>query len=109
MCGGGPRYPEPLTAAELAADTNNRFENPISGVSAPSWKPDEVKKEKAEIAAEEAAAKAAAQLRTDAAETIPRRSGGGKYTMKKDSTGRIRRMKTSSYRKSLRAKARKKK
>ena len=76
MCGGGPRYPEPLTAAELAADTNNRFENPISGVSAPSWKPDEVKKEKAEIAAEEAAAKASAQLRTDAAETIPRRSGG---------------------------------
>ena len=33
-------------------------------------------------------------------------TGGGKYTMKKDSTGRIRKMKTSTYRKSLRSKAR---
>ena len=32
-------------------------------------------------------------------------TGGGKYTMKKDSTGRIRKMKTSTYRKSLRSKA----
>jgi len=33
-------------------------------------------------------------------------TGRGKYTMKKDSTGRIRKMKTSTYRKSLRSKAR---
>ena len=33
-------------------------------------------------------------------------TGGGKYTMKKDSTGRIRKMKTSTYRKSLRSRAR---
>tara|TARA_Y100000816_G_C25680857_1_gene360532 strand:- start:213 stop:530 length:318 start_codon:yes stop_codon:yes gene_type:complete len=33
-------------------------------------------------------------------------TGGGKYTMKRDSTGRIRKMKTSTYRKSLRSKAR---
>lgn len=36
-------------------------------------------------------------------------TGGGKYTMKKDSTGRIRKMKTSTYRKSLRSKAKSKK
>ena len=34
---------------------------------------------------------------------------GGKYTIKKDSTGRLRKMKTSTYRKSLRNKARKSK
>jgi hypothetical protein len=33
-------------------------------------------------------------------------TGGGKYTMKRDSTGRIRKMKTSTYRKSLRSRAR---
>ena len=31
-------------------------------------------------------------------------TGGGKYTMKKDSTGKITKMKTSTYRKSLRNK-----
>tara|TARA_Y100000289_G_scaffold17853_1_gene17051 strand:- start:192 stop:506 length:315 start_codon:yes stop_codon:yes gene_type:complete len=36
-------------------------------------------------------------------------TSGGKYTMKKDSTGRIRKMKTSTYRKSLRSKAKSKK
>jgi hypothetical protein len=33
-------------------------------------------------------------------------TGGGKYTMKKDSTGKISKMKTSTYRKSLRNKGR---
>ena len=66
--------PKPVTRAEMEAATDNRFENPNSGVSAPSWKPDEVKKEKAEIAAEEAAAKAAA-ARVSSTEVVPRSSG----------------------------------
>ena len=48
--------PKPITREEMEAATDNRFENPKSGVSAPSWKPDKVKTEKAEIAAEETAA-----------------------------------------------------
>ena len=41
-------------------------------------------------------------------ELLTKPKSGGKYTMKKDSTGRIRKMKTSTYRKSLRNKAKKK-
>ena len=47
MCsGGGGSMPKPVTRAEMEAATDNRFESPNSGVSAPSWKPEEVKKEK---------------------------------------------------------------
>lgn len=60
MCGGGPRYPEPLTAEQMAADTDNPYENPGSGVAAPDWKPEDVKKEKEARAAKKAAEKAAA-------------------------------------------------
>ena len=42
-------------------------------------------------------------------ELLTKPKSGGKYTIKKDSTGRIRKMKTSTYRKSLRDKARKSK
>ena len=42
-------------------------------------------------------------------ELLTKPKSGGKYTIKKDSTGRIRKMKTSTYRKSLRSKARKSK
>ena len=41
-------------------------------------------------------------------ELLTKPKSGGKYTIKKDSTGRIRKMKTSTYRKSLRNKAKKK-
>ena len=95
--------PKPVTREELEAATDNRFENPNSGVSAPSWKPDEVAKEKEEIAAEEAAAKAAA-AQVSSTEVVPRSSGGGKYTIKKKPGGGYTKMKTSTYRKSLRAK-----
>ena len=109
MCsGGGGSMPKPVTRAEMEAATDNRFENPNSGVSAPSWKPDKVKTEKAEIAAEEAAAKAAA-AQVSSTEVVPRSSGGGKTTIRKKPGGGYTKMKTSTYRKSLRAKARKKK
>ena len=55
MCGGGPRYPEPLTAEEMLADTNNPYKNP-SGYSAPRWKPEEFKKEQDIALAKERAA-----------------------------------------------------
>ena len=42
-------------------------------------------------------------------ELLTKPKSGGKYTIKKDSTGRLRKMKTSTYRKSLRSKARKSK
>ena len=42
-------------------------------------------------------------------ELLSKPKSGGKYTIKKDSTGRLRKMKTSDYRKSLRNKARKSK
>ena len=42
-------------------------------------------------------------------ELLSKPKSGGKYTIKKDSTGRLRKMKTSTYRKSLRNKARKSK
>ena len=42
-------------------------------------------------------------------ELLSKPKSGGKYTIKKDSTGRLRKMKTSTYRKSLRSKARKSK
>ena len=42
-------------------------------------------------------------------ELLTKPKSGGKYTIKKDSTGRLRKMKTSTYRKSLRNKARKSK
>ena len=41
-------------------------------------------------------------------ELLTKPKSGGKYTIKKDSTGRLRKMKTSTYRKSLRNKAKKK-
>ena len=83
MCGGNNQpMPKPLTRAEMEAATDNPFENPNSGVSAPSWKPDEVKKEKAEIAAEEAAAKAAA-AKVSSTEVVPR-SGGRMGVVKRN-------------------------
>ena len=42
-------------------------------------------------------------------ELLTKQKSGGKYTIKKDSTGRLRKMKISTYRKSLRNKARKSK
>jgi hypothetical protein len=57
MGGGGSQEVKPLTQEEIIENTNNPFKNPGSGVSAPSWKPDEVKKEKAEIEAQKAANK----------------------------------------------------
>ena len=42
-------------------------------------------------------------------ELLTKSKSGGRYTIKKDSTGRLRKMKTSTYRKSLRSKARSKK
>ena len=85
MCalGGNQQMPKTLTREEMIAKTDNRFENPVSGVSAPSWKPDEVKAEKAEIAAEEAAAKAAERLKADTAEVTPRGGGGIKTSQQK--------------------------
>jgi hypothetical protein len=106
MGGGGSSNVKPLTREEMKKDTDNPFENPVSGVSAPSWKPDEVKKEKAEIEAQ----KAADKLKVDTAEVTPRASssGGGKYTMTKKPGGGYSKVKTSTHRKSLRSKARKK-
>ena len=83
MLGGNQPMPKTLTREEMEAKTDNRFENPVSGVSAPSWKPDEVKAEKAEIAAEEAAAKAAERLKADTAEVTPRGGGGIKTSQQK--------------------------
>ena len=74
--------PKPVTRAEMEAATDNRFENPNSGVSTPSWKPDKVKTEKAEIAAEEAAAKAAA-AQVSSTEVVPR-SGGRMGVVKRN-------------------------
>tara|TARA_R100000278_G_C5374669_1_gene130279 strand:+ start:291 stop:575 length:285 start_codon:yes stop_codon:yes gene_type:complete len=83
MLGGNQQMPKTLTAAEMEEKTKNRFENPVSGVSAPSWKPEAVKAEKAEIAAEEAAAKAAEKLKADTAEVTPRGSGTQGLSKKK--------------------------
>ena len=91
MCalGGNQPMPKTLTREEMIAKTDNRFENPESGVSAPSWKPDAVKAEKAEIAAEEAAAKAAAEkARVDTAEVTPRGGGGIKTSQQKANLSR---------------------
>ena len=82
MLGGNQPMPKTLTREEMEAKTDNRFENPVSGVSAPSWKPDEVKAEKAEIAEEEAA-KAAERLKADTAEVTPRGSGTQGLSKKK--------------------------
>ena len=82
MLGGNQPMPKTLTREEMEAKTDNPFENPVSGVSAPSWKPDEVKKEKAEIAAEEAAAKAAA-AKVSSTEVVPR-SGGRMGVVKRN-------------------------
>ena len=39
MCGGGGGpMPKPLTKEEMIEATDNPFENPVSGVTAPSWK-----------------------------------------------------------------------
>ena len=74
MCGGGSPPPvKPLTREEMREMTDNPFENPNSGVSAPSWKPDEVEAEKAAIEAK----KASDKLRVDTAEVTPRASSGG--------------------------------
>ena len=88
MLGGNQPMPKTLTREEMEAKTDNPFENPVSGVSAPSWKPDEVKAEKAEIAAEEAAAKAADKLRVDTAEVTPRGGGGIKTSQQKANLSR---------------------
>ena len=41
MCGGrGGPMPKPLTKEEMIEATDNPFENPVSGVTAPSWKTD---------------------------------------------------------------------
>ena len=71
MCGGrGPEMPKPLTKAEMVKATDNRFENPESGVTAPSWKPDEVTKEKAEIEAAKV---------VDTVEVTPRKSSNKRF------------------------------
>ena len=103
MCGGGGGpMPKPLTKEEMIEATDNKFENPVSGVTAPSWKEGAVADEKAAMKAAEAAA-----VKTDTAEVTPRSSsssGGGKYTIRKKPGGGYTKMKTSTYRKSLRAK-----
>ena len=72
MCGGGgQKMPKPLTKEEMIEATDNPFENPVSGVTAPSWKPQEVADEKK---AREALK--IAETRTDTAEVTPRSSGG---------------------------------
>ena len=72
MCGGGGGpMPKPLTKEEMIEATDNPFENPDSGVTAPSWKPDAVADEKK---AREALK--IAETRTDTAEVTPRSSGG---------------------------------
>ena len=72
MCGGGGGpMPKPLTKEEMIKATDNPFENPVSGVTAPSWKPQEV--------ADEKKAKEAlkiVQTKTDTAEVTPRSSSG---------------------------------
>ena len=41
MCGGGGGpMPKPLTKEAMIKATDNPFENPVSGVTAPSWKTD---------------------------------------------------------------------
>ena len=75
MCalgGGGGKMVQPLTREEIERKTDNPFENPNSGVSAPSWKPNEVQEEKAAIEAK----KASDKLKVDTAEVTPRASGG---------------------------------
>ena len=49
MGGGGGSNPKPLTQEEMTKMTNNPFQNPNSGVSAPSWKPKKVKEEKEKL------------------------------------------------------------
>jgi hypothetical protein len=73
MGGGGSPPVKPLTREEMVEMTDNPFENPNSGVAAPSWKPDEVEAEKAAIEAK----KASDKLRVDTAEVTPRASSGG--------------------------------
>ena len=38
MLGGQAQMPKPLTKEELLKDTDNPYENPISGTDVPSWK-----------------------------------------------------------------------
>jgi len=45
MCGGSPPQPEPLTKEELEADTDNPYENPVSGEEEPSWKKEKPEEE----------------------------------------------------------------
>ena len=47
MCGGGGggQPQEPLTREELERDTDNPYENPVSGEEKPSWKVDQEKPE----------------------------------------------------------------
>tara|TARA_R100000278_G_C5463318_1_gene161720 strand:- start:355 stop:591 length:237 start_codon:yes stop_codon:yes gene_type:complete len=54
MCIGGggsaPKYPDPPTAAELLAQTDNPYKNPTSGTSTPSWaEVDELAKKTLEV------------------------------------------------------------
>ena len=107
--GGGSQEVKPLTQEEMKEMTDNPFENPVSGVSAPSWKPDEVKTEKAEIEAQKAADKLKAVPNNPVLQALTKSSGSGKYTMTKKPGGGYSKVKTSTYRKSLRAKAKKKK
>ena len=45
MCGGSPPPQKPLTKEELEEDTDNPYENPVSGEETPSWKVDQEKTE----------------------------------------------------------------
>ena len=108
MGGGGSSNVKPLTKEEMEKDTDNPFENSVSGVSAPSWKPDKVKQEKADIAAAKAKEEAAAKAATVSTTEVVPRSGSGKYTMTKKPGGGYKKVKTSTHRSSLRARARKK-
>ena len=38
MFGGQQQMPAPLTREEMEADTDNPYENPVSGEETPSWK-----------------------------------------------------------------------
>ena len=102
MCGSRiPQYQATLTAAQLAADTNNPYKNPGSGYSAPSWKPEAVKKEKEAIAAKKAAEKAAAEAAARARaeeEGRDRSSGGSGGVVAKNKRNKARKARASANR-----------
>ena len=49
--GGQQSMPKPLTKEELRKDTDNPYENPVSGTDVPSWKltPKKTKKNKKKL------------------------------------------------------------